>query len=185
MGGTEAVEEVQNGNAALDGCQMGNGTQVHNLLGIGLGHHSEAGLTAGVYVGMIAEDIQRVGSNAAGGYVDNAGEQFTRDLVHIGDHEEQTLGCGVGGGQSTGCERAVNGTGSTGLRLHFNHLDSVAHDVLQTAGGPGIGYVRHNGRRRDGIDGSHFGKRIRRMRRRGVAVHGKFLSCHEICVLLK
>ena len=185
VGGTEAVEEVQNGNAALDGSQMRNGTQVHNFLRIGFSHHSKTGLTAGVYVGVIAENVQGVRCNAASGYVDNARQQLTCDLIHIGDHEEQTLGCGVGGGQSTGCEGAVNGTGSTGLRLHFHNLNGVAHDVLQTAGRPGVGYVRHNGRGGNGIDGSYFGKRIRGMRRRGVAVHGKFLSCHEISVLLK
>jgi hypothetical protein len=116
--------------------------------------------------------------------MDNAGEQLTRDLIHVGDHEKQTLGCGIGGGKSTGCKGAVNGTGSTGLRLHFYNLDRVTHDVLQTAGTPGVGYVCHYGRGGDGIDGSYFGKRIRGMRRRGVAVHGKFLSCHEMCFLL-
>ena len=33
VGGPEAVEEVDEGNAALDGGQMGHGGQVHNLLG--------------------------------------------------------------------------------------------------------------------------------------------------------
>ena len=114
-----------------------------------------------------------------------ARQKLTCDLVHIRDHQKQTLGCGIGGSQSTCCQGAVNGTGCTGLGLHFHNLNGIAHNVFQTAGTPGVGYVRHNGRGGNRIDSSHFGKRIRSMRRRGVAVHGKFLSCHEICVLLK
>ena len=44
VGGAEAVEEVQEGHAALDGGQVGHGGQVHDLLHIALGQHGEAGL---------------------------------------------------------------------------------------------------------------------------------------------
>ncbi len=46
VGGTEAVEEVQERNVALDGGQVGNRRQVHDLLHVALGQHGEAGLAA-------------------------------------------------------------------------------------------------------------------------------------------
>ncbi len=64
MGGAEAVEEVQEGNAALNGGQMGHGAQVHDLLRVGGAQHGKAGLAAGHNVGVVAEDGQRVGGQA-------------------------------------------------------------------------------------------------------------------------
>ena len=81
--------------------------------------HGETGLTAGVDVGVVAEDVQSLSSNGTGGDVEHGGQQLTGDLVHIGDHQQQTLGGGVGGGQSTGSQRAVDGTGGAGLGLHL------------------------------------------------------------------
>ena len=46
VGGTEAVEEVDERNAGLDGSQMSNCGQVHNFLRVGLSQHGKAGLTA-------------------------------------------------------------------------------------------------------------------------------------------
>ena len=74
MGGAEAVEEVNEGNAALNSCQVSNGSQVHNFLYVGFSQHSKAGLTAGVYIGVVAEDVKSVRSHAASRYMENAGE---------------------------------------------------------------------------------------------------------------
>ena len=64
--GTETVEEVKEGNAALDSCEVSDGAEVHNLLRICFSEHSETCLTASVDVGVIAEDVQRVRSDATG-----------------------------------------------------------------------------------------------------------------------
>ena len=100
VGGAEAVKEVDKGDAALDGCQVGHGAQVHDLLGVGLAQHGKAGLAAGHDVGMVAEDVQRVGGHGTGGHVKHGGHQLTGQLVHVGNHQQQALGGGVGGGQS-------------------------------------------------------------------------------------
>ena len=107
------------GTLALDGGQMGHGSQIHDLLRVVLAEHGEAGLTAGHDVGMIAEDVQRVGGDGTGGHVEHAGQQLAGDLVHVRDHQQQALRRRVGGGQSAGAEGAVDGTGSAGLRLHL------------------------------------------------------------------
>ena len=186
VGGTEAVKEVKNGHSALDSRKVSNGAEVHDLLRVGLSQHCKSGLTACVYVGMIAENVQRMGSNAACGNVDNAGQQLAGDLVHVGDHEQQTLGCSVGGGERTGCKRAVNGACGACLGLHFHNLYSLAEDVdsrlaenVLVGGGPGVCDLSHGRGRRDGVDSGNFGERVRNVRGSGVAVHGYFSSCHE------
>ena len=87
--------------------------------------------------------------------VDDAGQQLTSDFIHVGDHQQKALRSGVGGGQSTGRQRAVHGTGSACLGLHLNDLDFLAEDVLLALGSPFVRHFRHNGRGGDGIDGSH------------------------------
>ena len=129
---------------------------------------------------MVAEDVQRLSSDGTGGDVENCGQQLTGDLVHIGDHQQQTLGCGVGGGQSTGSQRAVDSTGGTGLGLHLDDLNGVAEDVLPTGGRPLVHVVSHGTGRGDGVDASDLGKGIADVGGSSIAVHGfEFSSQNE------
>ena len=176
--GAEAVEEVQEGDSALDGGKVSYGSEVHDLLHVALAEHCKAGLTAGHDVGMVAEDAEGVGSQSAGGDVENAGEQLACDLVHVGDHEQQALGSGVGGGESARIQGAVDCAGGAGLSLHLLHLDGAAEDVLLTLGRPLVDKVRHGARGRDGVDRGDFGERVAYVRGRLVAVHRLVFSCH-------
>ena len=177
--GTEAVEEVDEGNAAFDGSQVGNGAQVHNFLNVGLAQHGETGLTAGVNVGVITEDVQSLSGDGTCGNMEHAGQQLTGDLVHIGDHQQQALRSGVGGGQGTGGQRAVNSTGSTSLGLHLNDLYGVAEDVLPAGSGPLVNVVGHGAGRGDGVDASNLSKRVADVGGSSVAVHGFEFSCQN------
>ena len=179
VGGPEAVKEVDEGDLAGDGGQMGHGGQVHDLLHVALGQHGEAGLTAGHDVGVVAEDVQGVGGNGTGGDVEHGGQLLGRDLVHIGDHEQQALGGGVGAGESACAQGAVDRTGGTGLGLHLDHLYLGSEDVLQTVGGPLVNQVGHGAGRGDRVDRRNFAERIGYMRGGVVAVHGLELSCHS------
>ena len=179
VGGAEAVEEVDKGNLALQRGQMRHGGQIHDLLHVALAQHGEAGLTAGHHVGVVAEDVQRLGGHGTGGDVEHAGQLLCRDLVHVGDHQQQTLGRGVGGGQRTCAQRAVDSAGSARLGLHLHHLDLGAEDVLQAVGTPLIHEVRHGAGRGDGVDGCYLGKRIADMRRGVIAIHGLHFSYHN------
>ena len=122
---------------------MSNGSEVHDLLDVALAEHGKAGLAAGHDVGVVAEDAQGVGGKCACGDVENAGQQLACDLVHVGDHQEQTLRSGVGGGQSAGVEGAVHCTGRTGFCLHLLHLDGAAEDVLLSLCRPLVNKVCH------------------------------------------
>jgi hypothetical protein len=49
---------------------------------------------------------------------DGCGE-LTGNLVHVGDHQQQALGSGKGGGEGTGLQCAVYRTSRTTFGLHF------------------------------------------------------------------
>ena len=89
---------------------MGNSAEVHNFLRVGFSEHSKACLTASVYVRMVAENVERVRSNATSGNVNYAGKKFSGDLIHIGDHKEKSLRSGICCCECACSERAVNGT---------------------------------------------------------------------------
>ena len=192
--GTETVKKVEERNTALDGGQVSHSAEIHDLLLVGFCHHGKSGLAASVDVRVVAEDVQRMGGHATSRDVNDAGEKFACDLIHIRNHEKKSLRCRVGRGQSAGGKRAVNGTGRTRFGLHLHHLDGFAENV---SGGlakdvfigsrPSVGDFRHGGGRSDRVDGRHFGKRIGYVRRRCVAIHGKFLAfdCHVRMTSLK
>ena len=183
MGGTEAVEEMHEGNAALDGGQMGHRAEIHDLLrGIGA-EHGKAGLTAGVNVRMVAEDGQRVAGHGAGRNVDDARQKLACNLVHVRDHEKKALGRGVGGGQRARGQRAVNCAGGAGLRLHLGHPYRLTEEVCFAHRSHLIGFFGHVGRRGDGVDRGNVGKGIRYVCGGRVAVHGLGFSCHVFDVL--
>ena len=178
VGSTETIKEMQEGNLALNGGQMCRRAQVHNLLNTAGAEHREAGLAAGVNVLMVAEDGQRVGSQGTGGDVEHAGEQLACNLVHIGDHQQQALGSGIGGGQRARGQRTVHRTGRAGLRLHLNYLNGIAEDVFQAVCRPLVGNFRHGGGRCDGVNRRYIRKRVGYMCGGIVTVHGFHFSCH-------
>ena len=98
VGGAETVEEVQERNAGLDGDQVGDAGQVHHFLNGTGGQHGESGLAGGHDVLVVAEDGERLCGQCARRYVEHAREQLARNLVHVGDHQQQTLRCGEGRG---------------------------------------------------------------------------------------
>ena len=180
MAGAEAVEEVDEGHLAGQGGQMRHRAQIHDLLHVALAQHGKAGLAAGHDVGVIAEDVQGVGGHGTGGNVEHAGQLLRRDLVHVGDHQQQALRRGVGGGQRARAQRAVDSAGGAGLRLHLDDLDPGAEDVLQAVGAPLVDKVGHGAGRCDGVDGSYLGKRIGNMRCGVIAIHGFHFSYHNV-----
>ncbi|MPM42371.1 hypothetical protein SDC9_89036 [bioreactor metagenome] len=171
MGGAEPVEEVQKGYAAPDGGQVGHRSKIHDLLGVGLGQHGEAGLPAGHDVRVVAENVEGVGRKRPRRDVKDCRKQFSRELIHIGDHEQQALRGGIGRGEGARCQGAVNHAGGSSLRLHFHYVHRAAEDVFTAGGRPLVHVVRHRAGRCDGVDTRHFRKSVRYMRRRRVPVH--------------
>ena len=57
--------------------------------------HREACLTASHYVLVVTEDTQRVRCQRTCRHVENARQQLTCNLVHVRNHQQQTLRCSV------------------------------------------------------------------------------------------
>ena len=183
VGGPEAVEEGDEGHAGLDGGEVGHQGEVHDFLDGSRGEHGEAGLAAGHDILVVAEDGQGVGRECAGRHVEDAGQQFAGDLVHVRDHQEQTLGGGEGGGQCATGQAAVDGAGSAGLGLQLADLNGLPENILAALSGPFISDLAHGGRGRDGVDGGGFTHGIGHPCGGGVTIH-RFHLGHSILLLL-
>ena len=181
--GTETVEEVHKRHAAFDGGEVCHRGEVHNLLDAAGGQHGEASLAAGHHVGVVAEDGQGLSGKGAGRDVEHARKQFTGNLVHIGNHQQEALRGGVGGGEGASLQRAVDGTGGTGFGLHLDHFDGLAKDVLLTFSSPFIDILSHRRRRSDRINGGHFTEHVGNMGCSLVTIAcQKFLFCHFLII---
>ena len=170
--GAEAVEEVLEGDGALDCGQVRNSSHVHTFLN-GCGCQlCPTGLAASHNVGVVTEDGNGVSTDGTCGNVHNAGEHGAADAEHRRYHQQQTLGCGVGGGERAGFQRAVHCTCCAGFSLHFYQLYGLTKQVFLAIGRPFIYVVRHRAGRSDGVDGSNFGERVGHVCSCFVAVHG-------------
>ena len=120
---------------------------------------------------MVAEDAQGIGGQRTGADVEDGGEQLARDLVHVGNHEQQALRGRIGGGQGAALKRAVQCPGRSSLGLHFHHMDGLSEDVLSPLAGPCVHQFGHGGTGSDGEDGGHFREGIGDVGGGCVAVH--------------
>ena len=181
MAGTEAVEEVKERQAGLDGAQMSDGSHVLGFLDATGGEHAETGLAAGHHVLVVTEDGQRVAGEGAGGHVEHGRQHFAGDLVHVRDHQEKTLGGRESRGKGTSLEGTVYGAGGTGLALHLRHFDGLAPEILLPMGGPLIDVLGHRRGRGDRVDGGMFAEQVSDVRGGEVTITGdEFLFfCHD------
>ena len=185
VGGAEAVEEVDEGNARLQGGLGGDQGKILGFLNVLGTQQAPAGLAGGHDITVVAEDGQTLAGDGAGGYMEDRGDQLAGDLVHVGDHEQQALGGGEGGAQCTSAQRTVNGAGHTGLGLHLGDDRDGAPDVLLLGGGLGVRFRRHRRGRRDGIDGYDFTCGICDVRTCLVSVNSDHFSRHKIILLTR
>ena len=164
---------------------MSHTCQVHYLLHTTLGQHSKAGLTASHHILMVTEDTQHVAGQRTSRYMEYGRQQLAGDLVHVRNHQQQTLRCRERSGQRTCLKRTVYSTGCTTLALHLLNKYGLTEHVLTALCCPLIYVLRHGRRRSDGINGGHLAEHIRDVRSCSVAVHcHKFLFCHIFVKLL-
>ena len=180
MRGTEAVKEMQERQTALDSRQMCHGGQIHSLLHAGRTQHGKACLVTGHNVTVIAEDAESMTGDGARRNVHNAGQQLTRNSVHIGDHQQKTLRCSICRSKRTRSQSAVESTCSAALRLHFGNRDLLAKNIFTACCLPLIHILRHRRRRRDRINSGNISESVCDISRRLIAVHCclKLLFCH-------
>ena len=180
--GAETVEEVQERNAGLQRHEVRDAGEVHDLLHRRGGQHRESGLARGHHVLMIAEDRQRLRGQRTRRDVEHARQQLARTLVHIGNHQQQALRGGEGGGQRTGLRHAVEGAGSARLGLHLYQPHRLAEHILLAGGRPLVHLLAHGRGGSDGVDTGYIGEMVGNGGTGLVTVHGfhDFLIRHYI-----
>ncbi len=182
VAGTETVEEIEERHTALDSREVSHTGEVHHLLYAALGEHSETGLTASHHVLMVAKDTKHVACQRTSRHVENGRNQFARNLVHVRNHQQQTLRSSKRSGQGTGIERTMYCTCSTALRLHLLNHHGLAEHVLAPGSRPLVYVLCHRRTRRDRIDSRHLGEHIRDMRRSSVTItRHKLFFFHLFC----
>ena len=120
--GAEPVEEVHERNASVHGGDVGDQGEVLRLLHRRGAEHCPPRHPRAHDVRVIAEDRQGVGGQRARRDVDHARRQLAGDLVHVGQHQEQTLGRCEGRAKSAFLYGAVQRSGRSGLGLHLDDL---------------------------------------------------------------
>ena len=180
MRSAEAVEEMQERDAGFERGGMRDERQVHGLLHGVRREHGESRGPAEHHVGVVAENREGVGGNRARADVKRRRRKFARDLVHVGDHQQQALRRGEGRGQGSGLERAMDRSGGAAFALHFDHVGHGAPDVGHSFRRPLVRPFAHVRRRRDGINGDDFIEAVGDIRDGLVAVHGLELALHDI-----
>ena len=179
MARAKSVEEVDEGNPALDGSEVGNAGEVHDFLDIRFCQHGTAGSPGAHDILVVTENGQGVVGKGAGGDVEYARQQFAGYFVHVRNHEKHPLGCRVGGGECPTLERTVESTGSAAFSLHFYHVHRITEKVFLAVGSPFIHRFRHGGGRGNGVNCSYFCKGVGNIGGSCIAVHCFYFS-HRI-----
>ena len=178
VGRAEAIEEVDERHAALDGHEMRDGGEVHDLLHAGLGQHRAPRLAGSHDILMVTEDIQARCSQRTCGDVEHARQQLASNLIQVRDQQQETLRCRVGRRQRASLQGTMYGTSGTALGLHLDDADLLAEQVLLAVRRELIYVLRHRRGWRDRVDGSHIGECIGYIGGSRVAVHGLHLFAH-------
>ena len=127
--GAEAVKDVQERDACLERGRVGDRRHVHYFLDGAGKELRPTGAARRHDVAMVAKDGETLGCNRARRNVKDGGSQFARNLVHVGDHQQQALAGGEGRRQRTGRQCAVASACGAGLRLHLDHSGDGAPQV--------------------------------------------------------
>ena len=121
---------------------------------------------------MVAEDRQSLGGERPGRHMEDGGCQFPRDLVHVREHQHQSLRSRESRGERSRLQCTVDGTSRTAFALHFDDIGDIAPDISETPGSPLIRQFGHRRRRGDGIDCTNFIDAVGDVGGGLVAIHG-------------
>ena len=156
VGGAEAVEEMQKGQARAQRGQAGNGGKVAGLLNRGGAEQGTAAASGGHHIAVITENRQSPGGEGAGGHMDHRGGELTGDFVEVGDHQQQPLRRREGGGKRPRLQGAVHHASHTGFALHLHHGRHRAPEVGSSGRRPAVGPLTHRCGGGDRVDRHHL-----------------------------
>ena len=140
----------------------------------GGGQHGKACGACRHHILVVAEDRKALCRQRTGRYMKNAGREFTGNLIHVGQHQHQSLRRGEGGGERARLESTMDGAGSAAFTLHLDNDRHIAPDILNAFGAPLIGQLGHGGGGCDGIDGAHLVNTISHIRRGFITINHRY-----------
>ncbi len=132
--------------------------------------HGPAGGARRHHVAVIAKDGKRLRRDRTRRDMKNGRRQLARDLVHVGDHEQQPLRSRKRGAERAGLQRAMNRAGGAAFALHLDDLGNGLPKIFHPARRPRVSPFSHRRSRRDRIDGDDFVERVSDSRDRFVGI---------------
>jgi hypothetical protein len=167
----EPVEEMQKRNARLQRGGVRDQRQILRFLHRTGAEHCKPGGARRHHIAVIAKYGKRLRRNRSRRNVKDGRRKLARDLVHVGDHQKQSLRRSEGGAQRSRLERTVNGACRTTFTLHLHHGWHCFPQIFHAVRRPRVRPFAHRRRRGDGINGDHFVKRVSNTRHGLVCVH--------------
>ena len=158
--GAEAVEEMQKRNARLERGGVCNQREILRFLHRSRAEHRPTGRPRRHDIAVIAKDGKRLRGERTRRDVKNRRSQFARDLVHVRDHQEQSLRSGERCAERAGLQRAMDRPGGAAFALHLDDGGHRAPQVLHPACCPGVGPFAHRRGRCDRVNGDDFVQRV-------------------------
>ena len=130
----------------------------------------EPGAAGGHHVGVVPEDRQGVGGDAARRDVHAQRRELAGDLEQVRDHQQQALRRRERRGQRAGLQRPVQGARGAALGLHLDHVGHRAPQVRPLGDRPLLGVLAHRRRRGDRVDRDDLAQPVGDRRHRLVGV---------------
>ena len=91
VGGAEAIEEMDKRHTRLERRSVRNERHIHCFLHAVGGQQRKTGRAGSRHIRVVTKNRKCLRGQRAGSHMEDRGSQFTRDLVHIRDHQEETL----------------------------------------------------------------------------------------------
>ena len=157
---TEPVEEVEEGHARAQGRDVRDEREVLRLLHGCRAEHREARRAGVHHVAVVAVDREGVRGQGTRRDMDDRRSELAGDLEHVGDHEQQALGCREGRRHGALLQGPMQSAGRAGLGLHLDDLRHDPPEVGLTGRRPIVRRLAHGRCRRDRVDGHHFTERV-------------------------
>ena len=152
----EAVEKMDEGNARTVAGHVSDQRQVVRLLAGVAAEQRAAGGAAGHDVLVVAKNGQSLRRERPGADVQRERQQFARDLVKVGDHQQQTLRSREGCRQRAAQQSAVHGAGDATFGLHLDNPRHLAPEVGLEPRRPLVADLGHGRGRGDWINRDQF-----------------------------
>ena len=121
MGGAEAIEQMEQRQARLQGQGHGDGGEVARLLHRGRHEHRAAGGAAGHHITVVAENREALGRQGPARHLHHHRQPLPRPAEQVGEHQQQPLGGGEGGGEGARLEGAMHRSSRAALALQLHH----------------------------------------------------------------